>query len=129
MNKKTLMTLVCVLVLGMSGLAVADGNKGGFQGPSVTGGYTGPGPAVMGIMEAGKQADDTWVTLKGKILNRKGDDIYTFQDASGQGEVEIERKAWNGATVGPNDMVELLVKVDKDWGHVELEVKRVTKMQ
>ncbi len=131
MNKRSLIVVLFALMLsvGASGFALADGHKGGgFQGPSVKGGYKGPGPAVLGIKDAGTQADDSWVTLKGKIINHKGDDMYTFQDASGTGIVEIENKAWHGVMVGPDDMVELLVKVDKDWGNVELEVKRVTKM-
>ncbi len=125
------MALICctLSVAPLVSMAYADNHKGGFTGPSgKTGGFTGPGPAVIGIKDAGNQPDDAWVTLQGKILNNLGDDKYTFQDASGSGVVEIERKAWHGVSVGPNDKVSLLVKVDKDWGSVELEVKTVQRM-
>ncbi len=111
--------------VGMAPLAMAK-QGGGYVGPSASGGYTGPGPVVMTIKEAGNQPDDSWVTFRGNIVNHKGDEKYTFQDASGTGVVEIDRKAWRGYRVGPNDVVELLVEVDKDWGSVEFDVKSVT---
>ncbi len=133
--KKIVALVVFTLILSTSSALVAQANShnkqgGGFSGPAAQGGgFSGPGPQVVGIMDASKQSDDTWVTLKGKILNHVGDDKYTFQDASGQGIVEIDHEAWAGAHVGPNDLVELVTKVDKDWGHTELEVERVTKVQ
>ncbi len=132
--KRTLRRASYVLGLGfvctMLSLApvteIAHAKKGGYTGPGVNqGGYTGPGPKVISIRDAGNQADDTWVTLQGTIVNRMGDDKYTFQDSSGTGIVEIERKAWRGLQVGADDVVQLLVKVDKDWGSVELEVETV----
>ncbi len=128
-HKKISFVLAAMLLtgaLGTTSMAFAKGNKGGgFTGPSDSGGYTGPGPAIMTLKEGASQADDTWVTFRGKIVNHKGDDKYTFQDASGMGVVEIDRKAWRGAKVGPQDEVELLVEVDKDWGSVEFDVKSV----
>ncbi len=110
-------------------VAQADGHKkGGFSGPSNAGGFDGPGPKVVSIMNATKEADDTWITLKGKIIRHDGSDKYTFRDASGEGIIEIDDEAWNGVTVGPNDVVELVTKVDKDWGVTELEVKRINKV-
>ncbi len=134
-TKKTLSTLAAVLVLGtfsftpiMHGVSIAEAKSGGYSGPSAQGGsYTGPGPAVMTIKEAYNQADDTWLTLKGKLVNHVGGKVYTFQDASGTGKVKVDDDAWNGQSIGPNDVVELLVDVDKDWGSVELEVERIIK--
>ncbi len=117
---------ICALFSTAPLAGAAYAAQGGYTGPGAThGGYTGPGPKVIGIKSAGNQADDTWVTLQGTIINRMGDDKYTFQDSSGTGIVEIERKAWRGQQVGANDTVQLLVKVDKDWGSVELEVESV----
>ncbi len=107
------------------GLAVeAFSQNGGYQGPS-SGGFSGPGPKVMTIKEASKQADDTWVTLRGKIINNVGGDIYTFQDASGTGKVEIDNEVWAGQNITANDTVEILVEVEKDWGHIEFEAERI----
>lgn len=50
--------------------------------------------------------DDTWVTLRGKIVQRISDDLYKFQDASGTVNVDIDHKRWNGLTVTPQDTVE-----------------------
>ncbi len=114
-----------VLALAILAIPVHVFADGGYTGPSAKGGFTGPGPALMTAQEATKQEDNTWVTLKGKILNHQGGDIYTFEDASGQGFVEIDDKAWGGQKINAQDIVELLVKVDKDWGDTELDVKTV----
>ncbi len=112
-------------------IAHADNNNsGGFSGPSgMQGGFSGPGPQLMTVTQAAQQADDTWVTLKGNIIHHDGDEKYTFKDASGQGIVEIDHDKWGGQHIAPTDTVELITKVDKDWGHVELEVESVRKVQ
>ncbi len=117
--------MIAVAILAIITIAVPMQAFADYAGPSVQGGFTGPGPVLMTAQEAAKQKDDTWVTLRGKILNHQGDDMYTFQDSSGQGLVEIDDDAWLGQTINPQDIVELVVEVDKDWGHVELDVKTI----
>ncbi len=131
MKKLLCMAIFIAFVLSAGAIIASANQHGGFTGPSTKGhgGFTGPGPKAVTIKEATNQPDDTWVTLKGYIVQHDGDDIYTLKDPSGTGKVEIERKAWHGQNIGPNDMVELITKVDKDWGHVELEVKQVRKVQ
>ncbi len=108
----------------------APGAQGGYSGPTkAMGGYSGPGPATVTIADAQNQADDTWVTLRGKIIQHDGDDMYTFQDASGQGKVEIDDKAWRGQHIDANTLVEMVAEIDKDWGRTEIEVKRIRKVQ
>ncbi len=125
-GKKWMVLFAGVLFTGaLAVVPAAMAKDGGFKGPHAGGGYTGPGPVVMTMQKAAEQPDDTWVTLEGKILNHKGDEKYTFQDASGSGVVEIDRKAWRGVEVGPSDTVQLLVEVDKDWGAVEFEAKSI----
>ncbi len=134
-NFKRILALVVFTLILTGGTALmanasSDKKMGGFSGPNAAGGgFSGPGPLAMSIKDAGKQPDDAWVTLRGNIVQHEGDDKYTFKDASGQGIVEIERKAWNGQQVTPSDTVELITKVDKDWGSTELEVKRVQKVK
>ncbi len=124
--------LLCGLVL-ISAESFADnhGQAGGFTGPASTaqGGFTGPGPAALSVKQAVELADDTWITLKGHIVRHEGEDIYLFKDSSGEARVEIDDDAWGGQHIGPNDFVELVGKVDKDWGRVELEIERVRKAQ
>ncbi len=133
-HKQFIGIMVMALLLASGGHFIAhaddNGKFGGFSGPSAKqGGFSGPGPQVITIMEAPKQADDTWITLQGNIIQHVGDDKYTFKDASGQGIVEIDHDKWGGQHISPTDIVVLITKVDKDWGAVELEVESVRKAQ
>ncbi len=105
------------------------GAGGGFSGPSATkekgGGFSGPSPAIMSLSEANKQADETWLTLKGTIVRRLGHEMYVFKDASGEGEIEIDDDAWGGLHISEKDTVLLLAEVDKEWGSTKIEVKQV----
>lgn len=107
--------------------------EGGFNGPgaqaTAQGGFTGPGPALTTVQNAKTLADDTWISLKGKILQHNGDKRYVFSDATGTITVKIGRKAWQGLNVGPEDVVELYGEVDKDWGDLHIDVKQVRKAQ
>ncbi len=110
--------------------AVAQG--GGFNGPgstpAQTGGFTGPGGGNTTVESAKSMRDDARVTLRGNIVERLSDDVYTFKDASGTINVDIDHKRWNGVSVGPQDLVEIQGEVDKDWNSVEIDVKQVSKV-
>lgn len=107
--------------------------EGGFTGPgsqsTVQGGFTGPGPALSTVQNAKNMADDSWVSLKGNIVQHNGDKRYTFRDATGTVSVKIGHKAWRGLNVGPEDVVEISGEVDKDWGDLHIDVKQVRKAQ
>ena len=110
--------------------------KGGFIDPNApvtqtttNGGFSGPNAGVVTIEKAKTMSDDTWVTLRGNIEQRIGGDHYTFRDATGTINVDIDHKRWNGLTITPKDTVELYGEIDKDWNSVELDVKQVTKVK
>ncbi len=133
MKKIAAMTAIVALV----SMPVLAAEQGGFTGPSSTtqvsstaqaGGFTGPSGAVTTVANAKSLRDDTWVTLRGKIVERISDDLYKFQDASGVINVDIDHKRWNGVTVGPQDTVEIQGEVDKDWNSVEIDVKQIRKI-
>ena len=133
MKKIAAMTAIVALV----SMPVLAAEQGGFTGPSSTtqvsstaqaGGFTGPSGAVTTVANAKSLRDDTWVTLRGKIVERISDDLYKFQDASGMINVDIDHKRWNGVTVGPQDTVEIQGEVDKDWNSVEIDVKQIRKI-
>ena len=129
MKKIAAMTAIIALV----SMPVLAAGQGGFTGPSTTtttqaGGFTGPSGAVTTVANAKSLRDDTWVTLRGKIVERISDDLYKFQDASGVINVDIDHKRWNGVTVGPQDRVEIQGEVDKDWNSVEIDVKQIRKI-
>lgn len=93
------------------------------------GGFTGPSGAVTTVANAKSLRDDTWVTLRGKIVERISDDLYKFQDASGVINVDIDHKRWNGVAVGPQDTVEIQGETDKDSENsVEIDVKQIRKI-
>ncbi len=127
MKKITLLALILSCGL-MTPTAILADDSGGYANSGVGGGYSGPGPAVTTIIEAAKLPDDSWVTLRGKIIHHNGGDVYTFQDASGQGKVEIDREAWMGQNIAPEDTVELIAEIERDWGFVEIEVEQVRKI-
>lgn len=133
MKKIAAITAIVALV-SMPVLAV---EQGGFSGPGATqtsqtaaqkGGFIGPNGSVTTVENAKSLRDDTWVTLRGKIVERISDDLYKFQDASGTVNVDIDHKRWNGITVTPKDTVEIQGEVDKDWNSVEIDVKQISKV-
>ena len=129
MKKIAAMTAIIALV----SMPVLAAGQGGFTGPSTTtttqaGGFTGPSGAVTTVANAKSLRDDTWVTLRGKIVERISDDLYVFKDATGTVNVDIDHKRWNGVTVTPQDVVEIQGEVDKDWNSVEIDVKQITKV-
>ncbi len=88
----------------------------------------GPNGSVTTVESAKSLRDDTWVTLRGNIVERISDDLYVFKDASGTINVDIDHKRWNGVTVTPKDTVEIQGEVDKDWNSVEIDVKQIRKV-
>ncbi|AJR01967.1 MULTISPECIES: YgiW/YdeI family stress tolerance OB fold protein [Hafnia] len=134
--KKTAALLAILAVCSAPVLA----QNGGFVDPNApatqttqttqaAGGFNGPSAGTMTVEKAKTMSDDTWVTLRGNIEQRIGGDHYTFRDASGTMNVDIDHKRWNGQTITPKDTVELQGKIDKDWNSVELDVKQITKVK
>ena len=125
------LTLILALSLALAHPQSAHARPGdNYTGPSVQqGGFSGPGPALTTVADARSQADDTWVTLKGNILQHNGDKRYVFSDATGKIDVKIGRKAWGGVNIGPDDLVEIRGEVDRDWRDLHIDVKQVLKAQ
>ncbi|CAM6435862.1 MULTISPECIES: YgiW/YdeI family stress tolerance OB fold protein [Citrobacter] len=121
-------------VLALSSAPVLAAQQGGFSGPSATqtqtqgGGFVGPNGSSATVESAKSLRDDTWVTLRGNIVERVSDDLYLFKDATGTINVDIDDKRWNGLTVTPQDTVEIQGEVDKDWNSVEIDVKQIRKV-
>lgn len=94
-----------IAVMALCSAPVMAAEQGGFSGPSATqsqaGGFQGPNGSVTTVESAKSLRDDTWVTLRGNIVERISDDLYVFKDASGTINVDIDHKRWNGVTVTP----------------------------
>lgn len=85
MKKIAAITAIVALV----SMPVLAAEQGGFSGPGATqtsqtaaqkGGFIGPNGSVTTVENAKSLRDDTWVTLRGKIVERISDDLYKFQD-------------------------------------------------
>jgi len=119
-------------VLALSTAPAIAAQQGGFSGPAATqtqgGGFVGPNGSSATVESAKSLRDDTWVTLRGNIVERISDDLYLFKDGTGTINVDIDDKRWNGLTVTPQDTVEIQGEVDKDWNSVEIDVKQIRKV-
>ncbi|ASV56887.1 MULTISPECIES: YgiW/YdeI family stress tolerance OB fold protein [Lelliottia] len=110
--------------------------QGGFSGPSATpaqtqtqqGGFVDNDANLTTAAKVKDQKDDSWVKLRGNIIERLSDDRYLFRDTTGTVNVEIDHKRWNGQTITPQDKVEIQGKVDKEWNEFEIDVKQVFKL-
>ncbi|UXY11632.1 YgiW/YdeI family stress tolerance OB fold protein [Kosakonia sp. ML.JS2a] len=124
-------TAAMIAVFALCSAPAFAANQGGFTGPGATqqsGGFTGPNGSKATVESVKSLRDDAWVTLRGNIVERVSDDTYLFKDATGTINVDINRKRWNGVTVGPQDVVEIQGEVDKDWNSVEIDVKEISKV-
>ncbi|MEC5321000.1 NirD/YgiW/YdeI family stress tolerance protein [Brenneria populi subsp. brevivirga] len=105
-----------------------DPNAAATQQPA-RGGFSDPNGGVTTVAKAKDLKDDSWVTLRGSIERRVGDEDYLFRDETGSITVEIDDKYWNGQTITPQDKVELQGEIDKGFNSSELDVKQVKKIQ
>lgn len=139
---KTVITLATLL--GLSSMAVAQGfhdpnapqssdkprhemkqDRKGHKGGQ--GGFFDESIAVKTVSALKEAKDDSIVMLEGKIIKQVGNDEFIFQDATGEVEVEIGRRAWKGQQITPNDTVQIRGKVDQEWNKTEITVKQVIK--
>jgi len=72
--------------------------------------------------------DNTPVRLDGQIVKQIGKKDFLFKDASGKEiQIEVSKKAWNGQTIAPQDNIQIIGKVDKEWNKTEVDVKQIIK--
>lgn len=125
---KTMTALAAALMIGMSGAAMAKCDCSDCY-KKRGGGFMEGEPQVSTVKEAKGMADDSMVTLQGKIEKRIKKDKYTFQDGTGTMTVEIDKDIWNGQTVTPQDTVLISGELDKDGDRTKLDVERLMKKQ
>ena len=94
---------------------------GGFDGPRD------PSLAPTTVKKALSMRDDAMVTLTGKIISSLGDEKYLFKDSTGEVIIEIDDEDWHGVKVTPNDTLEIVGKVDKEFmEQTKIDVKSFT---
>ncbi len=118
--KKSVLGLVLALSLPLAALA-------GYTGQSqVSGGYTGEAQSQFTLAKDVKNLrDNQYITLKGYIISKIGNEKYMFKDESGTIQVEIDDKDWSGLNVGATDRVILQGEVDRDWNSLTVDVDSV----
>lgn len=114
--------LALLALCAVSFAANADQHQsGGFKGPDSV--------RLVTAAEAAQLRDDTYVKVVGYITKSLGDEKYEFRDDSGTLIVEIDDEDWRGLEVTPDNKVELIGEIDKDWRKVELDVDRINLVQ
>lgn len=111
---KKFATLVAVLALSTSAFAGFQSGNSHAQNANT-------------VAQAKKAYDDAYVSLNGYIVQKVGDEKYTFKDSTGQIRVEIDDDLWGGLTATPKTRVTIYGQVDKDNGRTEIDVKRISK--
>ena len=85
-----------------------------------------PDMAIMTVEQVQTLGDDAPVVMEGMITQAMGDEMYTFQDPSGNTiMVEIDDEDWNGLKPNPNDMVIITGETDKKGNIVEIDVDTI----
>lgn len=124
--KKLSIILIAAAILAASAFAQYDdygqGYGGGFQDDGTA--YAAPTP----IKKALRMRDDSYVTVRGRIIKRLTDDNFLFADETGQIVVDIDYEDWGGVTASPKDTLELTGEIDRDFNKVKLDVKIVRKV-
>ncbi len=94
-----------------------------FASTSAYAQFEGPGaPNVKTVAEAEKAAEDTRVTLTGRITAKVRSESYRFKDDTGELEAEIEEELWQGRKLTPDMPIRISGVVDREpWG-VTVEV-------
>lgn len=133
MKKITTLLVLTTAIITTS----AQAQNGVFSGPGTqdtttttppqSGGFIVPASSITTAANVRTLADDTWVTLKGNIEQRTGNETCLFLDKSGSTKLDIDHKRWNGLTVNPRDTVEIQGKMDKGMNDVKVDVKQLTK--
>lgn len=134
MKKISMAVLLGVMSVGA---AMAE-----FNGPTATetvvvkenvaknpkGGFVDTEEVIVTIKQAKEMRDDVPVVLKGKIVQRMGDEKFLFEDSTGSITVEIDDEDWGGQTVSPTDIVILYGEVDRGIFSTEIDVEDIKKM-
>jgi uncharacterized protein (TIGR00156 family) len=81
--------------------------------------------SVAMVKEAAAIETDTWVILTGKIITHIGDEIYIFQDATGEIRINIDNAIWAGLNFNPNLQVTIKGKVRNSISGVIVEVAKI----
>lgn len=129
MKKLLTVATIALTSIAVYGTATAQGfNDGSKPQTYQPQGFVDESLVVKTVADALKANDNTPVRLDGQIVKQIGKKDFIFKDASGQEiQIEVGKKAWHGETVGPQDNIQIMGKVDKETNKIEIDVKHVIK--
>lgn len=123
--------LVLTSLLALSTVSMA---KGGFQDNNhhqgkqhIEQGFIDESLTVRTVQDALNASDNSPVVLVGSIVKQIDDNEFLFKDSTGQVEIDVSKRAWNGQTITPQDTIEIHGFLDKEWNKTEIDVKKITK--
>lgn len=122
-----------ISMIAMSGILVFGAANAEFQAAapataSTKGGFVSGSEAIATVKQVMEMRDDIPVIVKGHIVQRMGDEMYLFEDATGTIRVEIDDDEWRGQTITPTDTVKLYGEVDRGIFKTEIEINYVEKL-
>lgn len=122
-----------ISILALAGILTFGAANADFQPTtpntaSTKGGFVSGAETIATVKQVMEMRDDIPVIVKGHIVQRMGDEMYLFEDATGTIRVEIDDDEWRGQTVTPNDTVKLYGEVDRGIFKTEIEVNYVEKL-
>ena len=134
MKRYSVFIVFCLMAIFSATAVFAQ--QGGFTGPSAPGtanGQAGYQAVTVSQLQALPNSK-AYVTLTGNITQTVRRNHYTFRDSSASGAggeitVKIDPHYWWNLSVGPSDMVQILVKVEKKrGGRIEAEAKGIRRL-
>ncbi len=91
-------------------------------------GYRGAEDArSMTIDHAKEMHDDASVTFRGNLIGKKGNDIYTFRDKTGEIDAYIPMAVFKDREVSPDQLISITGSLDKKQKPLRVKVSRLQK--
>ena len=118
---KKLLTVAAIALSSVAvyNTAIAQGFNDGHK-HNLQQGFVDESVIVKTVDDALNANDDTPVRLDGQIVKQIGKKDFLFKDASGKEiQIEVSKKAWNGQTIAPQDNIQIIGKVDKEWNKTD----------
>ena len=128
MKKISLFALLGILTAGAASADFSGPNAPAATATNERGGFISGAETIVTVKQVGEMRDDVPVIVRGKIIQRMGDEKYLFEDGTGSITIEIDDDDWRGQTVSPNDTVKLYGEVDRGLFSTEIDIDYVEKL-
>lgn len=116
---KLIPALTVTIMMGVSSIALAGNNISNTMMN-----HAGHSPVVT-VVSAQAMPEDSKVTLQGNLSKYVEDEIYVFNDGSGEIMVEIDDDILEPTTFQPTENITLIGEVEKENGNIIIEVDQI----